>query len=42
MDTTIAIAIYSLMMLVGLTAVSAVMVFLAKWLADNSEEPEAH
>lgn len=42
MDTFLAIALYSVLMLAGLTTVSAVMVMLAKWLADNSEEPDAH
>ena len=42
MDTFLSIALYSVLMLTGLAAVSAAMVLLAKWLADNSEEPDAH
>ena len=42
MDTFLAIMFYSFLMLVGLSALSAAMVFLAKWLVDNSEDPEAH
>lgn len=36
------IAIYSVMMLTGLSVLAGGFVFLAKWVVDNSEEPEGH
>ena len=40
METLGLITMYSIMMLLGLSAVSAAFVFVGVWLSDESEEEE--
>lgn len=41
MDTFLAITLYSILVMIGLTAVSAAFVFLGKFFTDISEDPDA-
>ena len=42
MSTFVSIGIYSVLVLGGLTAVAATLIFLSIWLVDQSEDHEAH
>ena len=42
METLGQITLYSIMMLVGLSAVSAAFVFLGIWVSDQSDEDASH
>jgi hypothetical protein len=42
MGTFVQIGIYSVFVLVGLSLVSAALIFVSTWLVDQSEDHEAH
>lgn len=41
MDTFLAIARNSIIVLLGLTVAAAAFIFLSKWMIDHSEDPDA-
>lgn len=42
MSTLTSIALYSVLVLVGLTVFSAALVVLGGWLVQNTHDPDAH
>lgn len=42
MSTLISIALYSTLVLIGLTVFAAAMVVLGGWLVKNTSDPDAH